>query len=97
MRVEISGLKCDNELCNYADPDIKVEDYHLYVNKACPNCGENLLTQEDFDEVQRLLDTEAIINSSGIEKEDDVQARAGLTFDGSGESTISYVAVVPEK
>lgn len=97
MKVEISGLKCDNEFCDYSDPDIKVEDYHLYVNKACPCCGENLLTQEDFDAVEKLLDAEHLINYHGLDREDDTQISTGLKFDGSGELKISYMAVMPGK
>lgn len=46
MRLEISGLKCDDYFCSYYNPDIKFEEYSKYVNAECPRCGANLLTEE---------------------------------------------------
>lgn len=53
--VEISGLKCDNPSCDYVDPTIHVEDYEKYVNAPCPKCGANLLTEQDYQIVQKML------------------------------------------
>lgn len=45
----VSGIKCDKPGCNYADAEVKFEDYPNWINKPCPECGENLLTQQDYD------------------------------------------------
>ena len=47
MHIEISGLKCDN--CNFRDDDVKFSEYKDSVGRACPECGESLLTQEDYE------------------------------------------------
>ena len=54
MTTQISGLKCDNAECDYRDEDIPGSDYEQHINKPCPNCGENLLTQDDYDKVQQI-------------------------------------------
>lgn len=50
--LKISGLKCDK--CSFKDDDIKIQDYIYLVNKPCPACGSNLLTEQDFRSVQLL-------------------------------------------
>lgn len=47
--MEIKGIKCDNKNCNYENDDVKFEEYPSYINKPCPVCGSNLLTQIDYD------------------------------------------------
>lgn len=49
MEFEISGIKCDTSHCNYRDDNVKFEDYPKWINKPCPVCGGNLLTQSDYD------------------------------------------------
>jgi hypothetical protein len=51
--VEIKGLVCDNPKCNYIDEDIEFKDY--VVGQGCPKCGDNLLTQEDYDICKKTL------------------------------------------
>ena len=45
----VSGIKCDNAQCDFNDPTVVYADYPQWINRACPKCGENLLTQEDYD------------------------------------------------
>ena len=46
--VKISGLTCDNTECDYQN-DVPFEEYENWLNKPCPKCNENLLTQDDLD------------------------------------------------
>lgn len=62
LRTTVKGLKCDNPDCDYADMDIKVEDYLDYIDYPCPKCGESLLTQEAYDKVQQLLEMADTLN-----------------------------------
>ena len=55
MKVNIRGLKCDKEDCDYIDMTIKVDDYKDYIDCPCPKCGSSLLTQVDFDIVQKMI------------------------------------------
>jgi len=58
-----SGIKCDNPKCDYAEENVKPEDYKEWLNKPCPKCGSNLLTQADYDNVQMLLNIVDKFNS----------------------------------
>lgn len=60
IKMEIGGIKCDH--CTWRDDNVHLTDYHLWLNKACPVCGHNLLTQADFDLVTRVLRNTRIIN-----------------------------------
>jgi len=59
----ISGLKCDNPECDYKDETIDSVDYEQHINKPCPDCGENLLTQDDYDKVQQIQQGVSDLNS----------------------------------
>ena len=45
-------VECDKSGCGYkipwTDGDL-IEVTKEYINKPCPECGENLCTQEDYD------------------------------------------------
>lgn len=57
------GLNCDNPNCDWSDMSIEVSDYKNWVNKPCPECGESLLTQEDYDKTVKFMDAINLINS----------------------------------
>lgn len=75
FQISHSGIKCDNEKCDYRDDDVKYEDYENWLNKLCPKCGENLLTQEDLENSVRL---HTILNAIGSMKEDELKKFASL-------------------
>jgi hypothetical protein len=45
--LRIGGIKCDS--CDFTDNTVKESDYLAWLNKPCPKCGENLLTEEDYE------------------------------------------------
>ncbi len=57
------GLKCDNPKCDWRDDTIAVDTYAQWVDKPCPKCGENLLTEEDYRNAQTLLSVAHLMNS----------------------------------
>lgn len=67
-QLKISGIQCDNETCDYRESDVKFEEYSEWVNKPCPKCGENLLTQENYDECLELMKRAEMINSLSEEE-----------------------------
>lgn len=67
IEITIQGLKCDNPKCDFRDDTIKMEDYPKWLNKPCEKCGENLLTEEDFRNSERLLAIGHYINSMSDE------------------------------
>ncbi len=60
--LDISGLKCDNPTCNYNDPSVPLSDYESNINKPCPDCGESLLTQSDYDKTIQMVQAVEVLN-----------------------------------
>ena len=52
----VMGIKCDNPDCYFVDTTVTYEHYPEYINKPCPLCGQNLLTQNDYDMCKTLMD-----------------------------------------
>jgi len=46
FKAKAYGVKCDK--CWWRDRDVNEKEYKDYVDKPCPNCGENLMTHEDY-------------------------------------------------
>lgn len=47
IEVKQGGLMCDNPKCDYVN-NIPSTEYPQWVNRPCPKCGENLLTESDY-------------------------------------------------
>ena len=43
------GVQCDTPECGYRVEFLTFEEYVPYVNKPCPQCGANLLTEKDYE------------------------------------------------
>lgn len=67
-----NGLKCDNENCNFKDETIKSVDYEKWIDSPCPECGDNLLTKEDFVNIRTLEMVVALTNSMSEEEINDL-------------------------
>lgn len=56
-------LKCDNPNCDY---ELKKQEEgktrESYINKSCPECGENLLTKEDYERFNNVIKVINFIN-----------------------------------
>lgn len=91
LHFAMGGIQCDTEGCDYRDDTIKVEDYPEWLNKPCPTCNGNLLTQADFDQIQFLLETVKQINSMspeqlkelGVHMDDEI-VHGEIEMDGTG-------------
>ena len=59
-------VKCDNPACDYTvlneNKDPNNPDLKEYLNKPCPKCGENLLTEKDYKSFKRMIKIIATIN-----------------------------------
>lgn len=60
LELNIKGIKCDK--CDYMNEDVKFEDYESWLNKPCPKCGANLLTQEDLESTKALINLTNLVN-----------------------------------
>lgn len=85
IELTVMGLKCDNPTCNYRDDTVKFEDYPILVNKPCPDCGSNLLTQADLDTCLKMRETADLMNRLfGDQPEENQTIRFKIDMDGSG-------------
>lgn len=66
MELKVGGIKCDN--CDFRDETVKWDDYLAWVNKPCPKCGENLLTEEDYQMTQVLHNAVDFLNTFSPEE-----------------------------
>jgi hypothetical protein len=57
-------ITCDNSNCDYKleYTDENEEYLFLYIDRACPKCGQNLLTREDYMQYQKLIKIVNFIN-----------------------------------
>lgn len=85
LQLNVMGIKCDNKSCNYINKNVLVEDYIKWLNKPCPKCGENLLTQEDYDNVRGMIKFIEMMNNfmPKIGK-DEKKIAFDIEMDGSG-------------
>jgi hypothetical protein len=65
---KVAGIKCDTEGCNFKDDTVKQEDYKQWLNKPCPLCGANLLTQADYNIVAALNTFASLCNAPVIKQ-----------------------------
>lgn len=61
IEVKTTGIQCD--YCDWKDETIPFSDLKDWINKPCPKCGENLLTEEDFNNAMQLMATVNFLNS----------------------------------
>lgn len=84
VELNIHGIQCD--ACDYSDMSVKVEDYPKWVNKPCPKCGENLLTEADYNNVKMMMEFAKLANSvippSEVEEE---PVRISVKMNGTGD------------
>jgi predicted nucleic-acid-binding Zn-ribbon protein len=86
MKLTIRGIKCDNKDCDYKNEDISVSDYEKWLNKPCPKCGSNLLTQADYEATKALIALTETLNDVILQAEDDEKmAIVSIETNGTGE------------
>ena len=81
-RLNVSGIKCDNESCDYVDFTVPLEEYPNWVNKPCPKCGENLLTEQAYEQVKAIMEIYNIIKDVEFDEEDLVRVQINSGKDG---------------
>jgi hypothetical protein len=92
IEIIAQGIKCDNPDCDYMDVTVPYEDYKEWVNKPCPKCGANLLTEEDFagiELVQSLIDV-----GNMLPPQPGPKARMRVSLDGKGNISMSDVEIL---
>lgn len=54
-------IKCDNPKCDWVEKN--VEDYSIWLNKPCPKCGENVLTEQDYNAAKKIHELKDFLNN----------------------------------
>lgn len=87
----IRGLKCDAVGCDFMDPDAAPDETSL--DRPCPKCGANLLTEADLANV-RLLQfvTHATNVEMGPQPDGGQWVVLRAHMDGSGDMTLTEEA-----
>ena len=70
VEYHVQGIQCDNTQCDYVDEDVKYEDYPEWLNKPCPKCGENLLTEADYNLLKLVIKTAEFVNELDFPEDD---------------------------
>lgn len=73
-----SGLVCDNAACDWIDPTVTFDNFKEWLNRPCPKCGENLLTQQDFDNATAVHVATSMINGLTAEQLTEMARIMGL-------------------
>lgn len=96
IKVNGGGIKCDNPMCDFSDMTVTTESYPEWLNRPCPSCGDNLLTQADFDAVNKVLEAAKQINQlaealgiSTTEDSTEQPVKMRFKFNGDGDPKIS--------
>ena len=71
------GMKCDTPGCSWSDMTVQRSEYLSYRNKPCPNCGANLLTDEDWNLVLSMEAAAKWVNENA--------ERLGINIEEPGE------------
>lgn len=69
VRMESLGIKCDTEDCDFKVSFGDKAIYAEYLNKPCPICGANLLTESDHDKMMKILDVVELTNDEEMMKQ----------------------------
>ena len=73
-----SGLQCDNPKCDWTDKTILISSFDAWLNKPCPKCGENVLTDEDYVNAKKIRAMVDFINSLSKEELDELNKISGI-------------------
>jgi len=90
----IQGIKCDS--CTWKDMSVPYDKYPEYVNRACPCCGENLLTEQDYLTTRTIVAFTKAVDEIFKDVPDTGDRKAiKINMDGTG--TFSAEDVDPEE
>lgn len=80
---------------------VKYENYQEWLNKPCPKCGANLLTQEDLDATEQLMEivnlTNEVLKDLGLEKQDMDEFVVPIEANGTGELSFGEIKKLGEE
>ena len=98
LSVNIKGIKCDNPDCDYKDMEVPFSDYTNWLNKPCPKCGKNLLTEQDYQMCKVMLNLADIVREELPQVGDDEPMyKMSLGLNGSGKVAFSGIEPIEKE
>lgn len=87
INLNIKGIKCDNPNCDFLDKTVEFKDYKAWLNKPCPRCGSNLLTNSDINTVKIMIGIANLINPilRPFAKPDTKKVTVAVEMNGTGQ------------
>lgn len=67
IEVKGRGLVCDNPKCDYRNETIAIENYAAWIGALCPDCGEVLLTEDQYEMAQLVMGVVNTVNEMADE------------------------------
>lgn len=106
MDIGIAGIRCDADGCGYEDnfgswgqtPEEILAMNEEYLNKPCPTCGANLLTEEDAATVRLIVGLIAPLTviEEALGDAGGPKAKVRLEMDGSGNIDVGDINLIEE-
>ena len=89
VNLNIKGIKCDNPDCDFRDDTVQSQNYKSWLNKPCPQCGANLLTEADLKVVKRMIGITNLTNCilKPFTKPNKDAKRMAMEVNGTGQVT----------
>ncbi|MCL1819584.1 MAG: hypothetical protein FWG36_02885 [Oscillospiraceae bacterium] len=83
IEMKVGGIKCD--ACDWKDTNVSINDYKNWLNKPCPKCGANLLTEADCRTTKFIFGFIKLMNKFlPAPKESDKIAEGIIKMNGTG-------------
>jgi hypothetical protein len=96
--LNINGIKCDNPECSFRNDDVSIDEYEKWLNRPCPECSSNLLTEADYDAVKMMINLVKIQNEASSENSiDEPIFSVNINMDGSGNLSIDDIILDENK
>lgn len=93
LEMNVKGIKCDNKDCNYNNMEVEFKEYKEWLNKPCPICGCNLLTEKDYKTTVTMMNMVNILNKILPKRHENEEiVTMNIDMDGTGK-----VELIPEK
>lgn len=97
VKINVGGIKCDNKDCDFKDMDVKFDDYPDWLNKPCPKCGSNLLTEQDYFAIKTMIELTAIINETMPDVPDEQLFKISVELNGDGKARVSEIEPIEKE
>lgn len=80
-QIQFTGLICDNTNCDYRDSSVDFHDLRNHINRPCPKCGENLLTEDDCARAEDAMKMVDFVNNLSEQEINEILKSLGVDPD----------------